>query len=245
MDEEELHYNLRWAQELLNLWAKISTMALERVICLVSGGIDSPVAAMLAAKSFEIIPLHFCLYPYTSKENFFTAVEVLKTLKEKTGFEKAVLFPWSKILRKILKPSGKYSCVLCRKGMLMVAELLCEREGAAGIVTGESIGQKASQTIQNLAATSSGLKFPVLRPLLCHDKVEVVRLSRELGLWREVHAGCCYAVPKRPSTMASADIISTLCEKIGLRAIIAAEMGNVLELRDFTKDVKRFLASFA
>ncbi|MEM3402297.1 MAG: hypothetical protein QW179_03895 [Candidatus Hadarchaeales archaeon] len=213
----------------------------EKVVCLISGGIDSPVAAAIASRSFEIIPLHFCLYPYTCEENFFTAVEVMKKLKEKVGFEKALVFPWGRILKRILGSGGRYSCVLCRSGMFKVAEAICEREGAAGIVTGESIGQKASQTIQNLAVTSGGIKLPIIRPLLCRDKVEVVEMSRRLGLWEEVHAGCCYATPKHPTTKAKKDVALALAEKIGLESLIFEEFKNILELRDFREDLRGFL----
>jgi thiamine biosynthesis protein ThiI len=75
--------------------------------------------------------------------------------------------------------------------MFRVAEVLCERENAFAIVTSESLGQKASQTLSNLIATSQGIKFPILRPLLGFDKLEIERLSKKLGIWQEVHAGCC------------------------------------------------------
>ncbi|MFN4133180.1 MAG: hypothetical protein ACK4GQ_02290, partial [Candidatus Hadarchaeales archaeon] len=154
-------------------------------------------------------------------------------------------FPWGRVLKFVLKAGGKYSCVLCRSGMFRVAEIVCEREGAAGIVTGESIGQKASQTIWNLSVTSGRIKFPIIRPLLCSDKVEVVEMSKRLGLWQEVHAGCCYATPRHPTTKARKDIVSTIEKKIGLESLISQEFKNILESHDFSEDLRRFLDASA
>jgi thiamine biosynthesis protein ThiI len=218
---------------------------MEKVVCLVSGGIDSPVACALAAKSFEVIPLHFCLYPYTCEENFYTAINILRELRKTISFEKALVFPWPRILRKILKNCGKLACVVCRRGMLRVAEFLCEWEGALGIVTGESLGQKASQTLQNLFAASSGVEYPVIRPLLSLDKVEIERLSKEMGLWHEVHAGCCYATPRHPRTKARPETIDALELQLDLKGMISKESKGLLELRTFDEDLEDFLRACA
>jgi thiamine biosynthesis protein ThiI len=215
---------------------------MEKVVCLVSGGIDSPVACALAAESFEVLPLHFCLYPYTCEDNFLTAMKVLKRVKEKVGFEKAIVFPWPKILRAIQGTDDKrHVCLACRKGMFRAADVLCEKEGAVGIVTGESIGQKASQTLPNLAATTSGIKFPILRPLLSFDKVEIDHLSKKLGIGHEIHAGCCYATPKYPCTHADAASLDRLLEKLKIDELISKELKNTLDVKTFDEDFRGYL----
>jgi thiamine biosynthesis protein ThiI len=214
----------------------------EKVVCLVSGGIDSPVACALAARRLDAIPLHFCLYPYTCEDAFFVTMNTIKDLKTKTKFEKTIVFPWSRILRKILGAGDKsYACVECRKGMFLAAEAICEREGASGIVTGVSLGQKASQTLVNMAATSAGIKFPILRPLLGFDKLDVERLSKKLGLWHEVHAGCCYATPKHPRTRADQKTVDAMLTKLNIAGMISKELENVLEVRTFEEDFKAYL----
>ncbi len=218
---------------------------MEKVVCLVSGGIDSPVACAMAAQSFEILPLHFCLYPYTCEDAFHATMKSLKHLKAKTGFEKAVVFPWPRVLRKILSGEKRYSCIACRKSMFKVAEQICEREGAAGIVTGESIGQKASQTLFNLAATTEGIKFPIIRPLLSFDKVDVEKLSKKMGVWHEVHAGCCYATPRYPSIGGDVGKLNEILETLQLDEIIAKEFGTALEVRDFDEDFEWYLEKLA
>jgi thiamine biosynthesis protein ThiI len=200
---------------------------------------------MLASRGFEVVPVHFCLYPYTCEDNFYTAVDVLHSLKEKTNFHHAILFPWSRILRRILRETGKYACLLCRRGMLRAAELLCEREGAKGIVTGESLGQKASQTLQNLSAVSRGLRYPVIRPLLSMDKIEIERISKQFGLWREVHAGCCYATPRYPKTTAKPEVVAMLERKLNLKEMIRAESEHILKLISWDEDLEEFLSSLA
>lgn len=212
------------------------------MVCLVSGGIDSPVACALAAREFEVLPLHFCLYPYTCEETFLVAMQVLKGLRSKAGFEKVIVYPWPRILRQILSDRDKnYACLACRKGMFGVAELVCEREGASGIVTGESLGQKATQTLSNLAATSTGIKFPILRPLLGLDKLEIERLSKKLGIWHDVHAGCCYATPRYPRTRADSATVDAMLERLRLGELILKEFGNVLEVRTFEENFKGYL----
>jgi len=218
-------------------------MQKEKVVCLVSGGIDSPVACALAGKEFKIIPLHFCLYPFTCEENFLVAMDVLKNLKKKVSFEKIIVYPWAKILRIILgcKEHKNYACLACRKSMFLVAEIICQQEDAVGIVTGESLGQKATQTLPNLIATSQGIKFPILRPLLGLDKLDIERLSKKMDIWHEIHAGCCYATPKYPRTYADPTTVNVILEKFRINDLISKEFENILEVRTFEEDFKGYL----
>jgi len=212
------------------------------VVCLVSGGIDSPVALALAARRFDVLPLHFCLYPYTCEDSFLVAMRVLEDVRKKVDFEKVIVYPWSKVLKKIMGGQQRsYACLLCRRGMFRAAELVCQREVASGIVTGESLGQKASQTLTNLWATTAGLKFPVLRPLLGMDKVEVEQLSRRLGIWHEVHAGCCYATPRYPRTRASPVAVDSLLKRLNLEEAIREQLDGALEVRTFREDFESYL----
>lgn len=219
-------------------------MPREKVVCLVSGGIDSPVAMALVAREFEVLPLHFCLYPYTCEDSFLVAMQVIGDLKKKVGFEKALVYPWSKILRKIMGGRDKsYACLECRRSMFRVAELVCEREGTSGIVTGESLGQKATQTLSNLWATSSAINFPILRPLLGMDKLEIEQLSKKLGIWHEVHAGCCYATPRYPRTRADPTAVDAMLKDLKLDDLIMEQFDSVLEVRSFKEDFRSYLES--
>jgi len=222
-------------------------MRKESVICLVSGGIDSPVACALAARRFNVLPLHFCLYPYTCEETFLVAMKVLKDLRKKARFEKVIVYPWAGVLDAILKNREKrsYACLACRKNMFKVAEAICELEGAAGIVTGESLGQKATQTLTNLGVTSRGIKFPILRPLLGLDKEEIGKISKELGIWHEVHAGCCFATPKYPRTRAEPEVLDRLIADPEIQRAIQKGFQGILEIHTFEEDFKGYLETLA
>lgn len=215
----------------------------ERVVCLVSGGIDSPVACALIARKFNVFPLHLCTYPYTKAEMLTLTIDALKKLKPIAKFKKTILCPWTKVLNTILRESGhrEYTCIVCRRGMLKAAELVCEREGATGIVTGESLGQKATQTLSNLAATSSGIKFPILRPLLGFDKLDIEKMSRKMGIWQQRHAGGCSATPRHPRTRADASFVDELLKRLHIDEIIRESVGEAMEIRTFKGDYQSFL----
>jgi thiamine biosynthesis protein ThiI len=222
-------------------------MAKEKVICLISGGIDSPVAGALVAKKFDVVPLHFCLYPFARKDSFSLAMKILKDIKGTIGFEKVIVYPWGPILNSITKNdvSKNYTCVLCKRGMFKVAEKICEKEGASAMVTGESLGQKATQTLQNLRATSAGIKFPIFRPLLGLDKNEIETISKKLGIWQAHHAGCCYATPRYPTTGTKHEVLDDLFDELELDTIIERNLEKILEVKTFEEDFESYLKSVA
>lgn len=218
----------------------------ENIIALLSGGIDSPVAALLAAREFDVIPLHFSLYPMTSQESAEKAVESLQNLQEKIQFEKAIIFPWAGVLSEIRSEVGEsYTCVCCRKSMLRTASEFCERENAYGIVTGESVGQKASQTIENIFATSSGINIPIIRPLIGMNKEEITKLSKSEGVWKEDHAGCCLITPNKPKTNASPEDLDKEMEKINLEKLIRDSEDSILEVKNFDRDFDDYFLELA
>jgi len=180
-----------------------------RVLCLLSGGIDSPAACWLAMKrGCPIVPVYFDNSPFTDETTTERALSVARVL-----FDWAVGFP----RRMYVVPHGqnlaefrgkcpeRLTCLLCKRMMYRIAERIAEIEHAEGIVTGEAIGEQASQTICNLRVlTSVATKYPVHRPLLGFDKAEIDRIARKIGTY-EVSAQRvkgCTAAPRRPATMA-------------------------------------------
>ncbi len=216
----------------------------QKAVCLVSGGIDSPVAAAIASKRFGIIPLHFVLYPFYCKGSFELFFDIAKKLKDKTGFKELIIYPHAEVLSKILKSGNrKYMCLLCRKSMFKAAEKICSAENAKAIVTGEALAQKASQTLPNMVATSYGLQYPILQPLLSFDKTEIEAKSKEFGLWGE-HVGCCTATPDLPATHAKAETVEAMFNELGLQEIIDKNFEKALRIKSFDKSSFEYIQEF-
>lgn len=205
----------------------------EKVLSLVSGGIDSPVASILASKEFKVIPLHFTLYPMTSKKSSLEILQSLKELKEKMSSKKAIVFPWAGILSEIVeRVKDRYSCVVCRRCMFHATSEICRIENAMGIVTGESLGQKASQTIENISSTSIGIPFPIIRPVIGMDKDEIVKLSRKWDLQKTANSDSCPAIPPNPLTKAQVPKVKREVEKIHIHKYIEKHRELISELKD-------------
>lgn len=216
----------------------------ERVICLVSGGIDSPVALAMLSKKYDVIPLHFSLYPFYCKGSFETMIRIMNRLKEKTKFKKMIIYPHAEILSKILKSGNeRYMCIMCRKAMFKAAEKICKKEKAVAIATGESLAQKASQTLANMAATSHDIKYAMLRPLLTFDKTEIEKKSKEFGIWSELHVGCCTATPEYPVTHAKSQISDNLFMELKLEKIIERNLRKIIEIKKFDKTSLKYLSN--
>jgi len=114
-------------------------------------------------------------------------------------------------------------CVLCKRFMLRVASRLMEPEGAQALLTGENLGQVASQTLHNLAVISDAVPIPVLRPLITYDKAETITLARSIGTF-DAHPGdlACRAVPRMPATKAAIEEIRECEEKLGIDQMVSA-----------------------
>lgn len=178
-----------------------------KVIALISGGIDSPVATALALQGgAEIVCAHFSNVPYTSEKTEEKVFEIVKHLAEKYKRKiKVYVIPHGANLTEISrKCERKFTCVLCRRMMLRIASRIAEKEKADALLTGESLGQVASQTLSNIAAEFSAANKPILRPLFGMDKLEIERLAKEIGTFTASTkpAGCCEITPERPATKA-------------------------------------------
>lgn len=198
-------------------------------ICLISGGIDSPLAAYLISKKTEIIPLHFCLFKFYCEESFSLAMRTLNVLEEKTKFKKIIIYPWEKILKNIFTEldNTSYACVLCRKAMFKTAEILCDEMNIGSITTGESLGQKASQTLDNLASTSYRIKYPIYRPLIGLDKEEIIKRAKEIGLYFKIHTSCCNTTPQNPKTKTKPEKVEKIFKELGLKEKIMKAKENI------------------
>lgn len=195
-----------------------------KAIAMISGGIDSPVAAKMMMDKYDIIPVHFCLYPFYCKGSFEITISTL----QKLGFKKVIIFPFGPILSKIAKSERFYRCIMCRKSMFKAAEILAEKYGAEAIITGESLAQKASQTLKNMAATTYKIKIPIFQPLLALDKQEIINLSKEMGIYSDTHTGCCTITPEKPVTRAEIEEAEMIFDDLDLEKEISKQVKKII-----------------
>jgi len=180
-----------------------------KVICLLSGGIDSPVACWLAMKrGCTIVPVYFDNSPLTDDVSKAKALDIARKLFEwSIGYPRRVyIVPHGKNLQTFVKDAPrKLTCLLCKRMMYRIAERIAQEEKAEGIVTGEAIGEQASQTITNLKVLNEATRsYPVHRPLLGFDKNETEAVGRKIGTFEisTRKAKGCTAAPDKPATKA-------------------------------------------
>ncbi len=184
----------------------------EPLVALVSGGIDSPVAAWQAmCRGALVYPLYIDLGPYGGVDHRMRAVETVERLKQycpNTDCQLRVA-PGGDGIEAAMEVTEMYRMLIARRFMFSVAEAVAEQLGAVGIVTGESIGQKSSQTTANLRITSSATDCPIHRPLLTMDKTEISEQAKEIGTYVDstIDAGCHQFAPDRPATQPPLDRI--------------------------------------
>lgn len=177
-----------------------------RVLVLLSGGIDSPVSAYLSLKrGTRVHFVHFHSAPYTSDASVRKAEELVAILNRHQRSSKIAVVPFGDCQREIVaRCNERLRVILYRRMMLRVAERIARRWRCHALVTGESLNQVASQTLENLAAIERVAHMPVLRPLIGMDKQEIVDLAERAGTYElsiMPHADCCsYLQPAHPAT---------------------------------------------
>ncbi|AKG90672.1 tRNA sulfurtransferase ThiI [Geoglobus ahangari] len=205
-----------------------------RVVSLISGGIDSPVASFLAMKrGAEVVLVHF----FNSTIHSQSVRKKIHDLAEKLSEVHRVrlyMVPFRDVQMEIIRciPSD-YRMVVYRRSMMRMASLIAEREGAKAIVTGDSLGQVASQTLQNLRTIYAASNYPVLTPLIGLDKDEIVEIARRIGTYdisTLPYEDCCsLLVSKHPITSAKLDEVERMEENCQLREKEAVESAEVIE----------------
>lgn len=197
-----------------------------KAMVLLSGGIDSPVAAWLVGKrGVEIAAIHFHSYPFTSDRAKEKVVELSKILSRYFGRFKLYsinLLPIQKEINE--KCPEEEMTILARRFMMKIAERVGLDKGCEALVTGENIGQVASQTIQGLNATNNAVQMPVFRPLITMDKMEIVNLAKKLDTYETSilpYEDCCTVfLPKHPVTKPKLEKILYSEEKLDVEKLI-------------------------
>ena len=188
-----------------------------RAISLLSGGIDSPVASFLMMrKGVRLTLVHFHAYPETSKESINKVIEIARLLSRYQPKIKLYLVPFASAQREILinnLPENRM--ILYRRLMLKISSKIAQKERCFAVVTGESLGQVASQTIENIRVIEEGCEFLILRPLISEDKEDIIKKAKMIGSYDISilpHDDCCVRfIPQHPKT--KADIAEIMDEE--------------------------------
>ncbi len=180
---------------------------------LLSGGIDSPVAGyMIAKRGVELCAVHFWSYPYTSERAKDKVVELARILSENACGIRVHIVPFTNIQLQIHEKCPEdYTTLIMRRYMMRIAERIARQEGAEALITGESVGQVASQTMTALGMTNMVVSMPVFRPLIGFDKIDIIRYAEKIGTYETSclpYEDCCTVfTPRHPATHPKLDKI--------------------------------------
>ena len=205
---------------------------------LLSGGIDSPVAGyMIGKRGVEISAMHFHSYPYTSERAKEKVITLAKELSEYCCGIRLYVVPFTEPQLTIHeKCPEEYGTLIMRRFMMRIAAKIAEKEGARALVTGESIGQVASQTIEALCCIDAVAGMPVFRPLIGNDKIEIIRIAEKIGTYETSclpYEDCCTVfTPRHPATHPKLDHVEKAEQCLDIEGLVNAcvEGAELLEL---------------
>jgi thiamine biosynthesis protein ThiI len=209
-----------------------------KVLALLSGGIDSPVASYrMMKRGCQVSFIHFHSYPFHDKASWEKAEELVEHLTPYQFQSRLYLVPFGEIQREIvIGIPPPLRVILYRRCMLRIAQALALQEGAKALVTGESLGQVASQTLQNCATIQEAISMPILRPLIGLDKEEIIAQAREIKTYEiSIQPGqdCCqFFIPAHPETAASIDAAHKAEERFDIARWVKMGMDGI-ETRTF------------
>lgn len=195
-------------------------------LLLLSGGIDSPVAGFLMARrGMSISAVHFNSYPYTSKRALDKVMRLKDQLAEYVGnfdVRTVNLLPAQMAIRS--KAPENEGTILTRRFMIRIANIIAEEVHANALITGESLGQVASQTAESLAVTDAAANLPILRPLIAYDKRDIIGIAKDIGCYDisiEPFEDCCTVfLPKHPVTKPRLENILRSEEKLDISGLV-------------------------
>ena len=201
-------------------------------VVLLSGGIDSPVAAFYMIKRGMVaIYVHFHSLPHVSPASIEKVKHLVKILSKYQKRPKLFMIPFSEIQEEILeKNSDKYRLLLYRRMMLRIANKIALNERAKAVITGEALGQVASQTVENLGAVDSVSKLPVFRPLIGLDKQEIINTGKKINTYSisiRPHEDCCTLfLPQKPATKATPEKLDIEENKMDIQTMVNRAIDN-------------------
>lgn len=200
---------------------------------LLSGGIDSPVAGwMVAKRGVWINAVHFHSYPYTSDRAKEKVLDLARILSESCCGVRVHVVPFTKIQMEIHEKCPEdYTTLIMRRFMMRIAEQVARKEGSGALITGESIGQVASQTMEALNVTDSVVGMPVFRPVIGFDKTEIIDIAKKIGTFETSSLpfeDCCTVfTPRHPATHPKMDVVLKAEEKLDVEGLVREAVDGI------------------
>ena len=206
-----------------------------RGVLLLSGGIDSPVAGYLMAREgMELVMAYFDNRPFSDGAELDKVRKLMARLDEANGSVSRKFILHHGTVQETLAANStrNMACVLCRRSMFRAAEVLASKVDASLILTGESMGQVASQTLTNMFVEEEATRLPVLRPLIGFDKLEIERIAKEIGTYdiSIVPTAPCSMAPDKPATYSSLSCALQDESGLGLDELAVAEVEEATEI---------------
>ena len=208
-----------------------------RAVTLLSGGIDSPVSSyMIAKRGVHLIPVHFFSFPYTSEAAKEKVLSLAEKLTAYCGKLMVEIVPFTRIQEEIRdKCPEEYFTIIMRRFMMRIAQRIAEDNGCGAIVTGENLGQVASQTMSAMAVTEAVTDLPVLRPLIGFDKAEIVSLARKIDTFETSilpYEDCCTVfTPRHPKLRPSIAECEEIEKALDMEELIEDAIKNIERIR--------------
>ena len=205
-------------------------------VTLLSGGIDSPVSTyMIARRGVRLIPVHFFSFPYTSEQAKEKVVELAELLTAYCGRMTIEVVPFTHIQEEIRdKCPEEYFTLIMRRFMMRLAEKIAVYYGASAIVTGENLGQVASQTMEAMAVTRAVTGMPIIQPLIGFDKEEIVRLARKIGTFGTSilpYEDCCTVfTPRHPRTKPKLKDVEAVEAVLDVQALVEEAFNGIEQI---------------
>ena len=204
-----------------------------KVLVMLSGGIDSPVAAwQMIKRGAKAVFVHFYSYPYTDKASLEKVIELAQILAVPNYRSTVYLVPFAELQQIIVAATpSPFRVLLYRRMMTRIAQRVATMENAEALVTGESLGQVASQTLTNLRSIEAIADIPILRPLIGEDKAEIIEKAQRIGTFdvsTRPHQDCCSLfVPKHPATRASVTDLADAESGLDVDTLVEEALNNL------------------
>lgn len=202
-------------------------------LLLLSGGIDSPVAGyMMAKRGMKLSAIHFHSYPFTGVKAKEKVLALAQKLSHYTCGIKVSIVPFTDIQVKIHENCPEeFMITIMRRFMMRIAERLAKKTGASALITGESLGQVASQTIESINVTNSVVSMPVLRPLIGFDKEDIIKISYNIDTYETSilpYEDCCTVfLPKHPVIKPKKEIIERAESRLDIETLVETAVENI------------------